>query len=263
MEHSEPKAIQVYPGDAGSSGLVSSEAGSDAMYGAKANPPQATNLIYISQQDLAPVLQHFQTQQLVLFQNIARQQNWLFTKSLLGILLLLLLLIAGGAWIVYNHFQPVEQAKKAIAENFAQHQDHLNRQFSREMEGLSQRYEQNLAKVYQHGYEGYQQVLQFLQKLQKDYHEQATTEQSRNLALYQKTETLDQTVQELTKTLTKAELTILQLQEENKKLKQSEAQLKKTIEKQRAEIKQLRQHVAERLSPAELEKLKQDIQDDD
>ncbi len=223
---------------------------------------QPANLIYVSQQNLTPILQHLQHQQMAIFENINRQQSRSFIKAVVGMILLFLVLLFSVAGGIYWYFQPVETAQKNMAQNLAQYQQNLSKQFSQEINSLQQNYQKDISQIHAQSTMSHQQLLEFVQRLQKEYQEQMAAEENRKIILFQKQEMLEKTVQELTSSLTKSEITILNLREENRKLQEYQVKLQKLAEKQKEEILQLKKQVAEKLSPEELEKIKLERKDD-
>lgn len=221
------------------------------------------SVVYVSPPDLTPILEHFQKQQFAIFHGIAKQQNRALGWMIAGILFFLLLAAAIGFAVFHFYFRPVEQVRKSMASDLADYQQQLQNKFKVQLQEMQQTYEHNVGQLSQEGRAGYEQLFGFAQKVQQDYAQELTLEQKRSSQLLHRQEILEQTVKELTISLTKSEATVVQTTSENQQLQDKLKALQTTVEKQKEEIRLLRKQLAERLSPAELEKLRKELQDDD
>lgn len=228
-----------------------------------ATPNSSPSIVYVAPPDLTPILQQFQSQQLNVFSNIAKQQNrslrWFMVVMIFFLTLVALLAFS----VFYFYFNPIQETQKQMSQNLAEYQGQLQNKFTQQIQEMQKIYEHNTGSLSQESRAGYQQLLEFAQQIQHDYEKELALERDRKNELYHRQETLEQTVAELTTALTKAELSAVQITAENQQLQAKQKELLKNIEKQKEEIRLLRKQAGERLSPLELEKLRKELQTDD
>ena len=200
--------------------------------------------------------------QIAVLHTISRQQNLFFLKTIFGMVVFILIFLAGLAAFVYFFFRPIESVEKNLSNELDIYKKDISQKFTEQSKNLQENYHGHFQKLYDQGQEGYKELLSFLLKVQKDYEQKIVAKQKEELVLQQLSEKQQEKIQDLNKSLTKAEWKILELESQNKELLNKESVWKKEKENYQKEVERLKKQLQERLTKEELESLKRDLDDD-
>lgn len=201
------------------------------------------------------ILESFGKQNLESLEKFSKQQNLTFMKLILCVVGLFTL-IAVCLLIGMHYYLKPSKLDSSLEKNYKIYKNKLLNDFSQHAKRLEHNNNSKLKEIYIQGKQSYQELLNYFLKLQKKYEKKAIDEHKENL-------TLQKRVKELVISLTKAEVNIVKLEALVKKIKSNNKKLQQTNKKYKLEILRLKKRLAERLSPKELELLKQDINNDE
>ena len=153
----------------------------------------ANGLVYNSTKEM------IQEGQIAVLHTISRQQNLFFLKTILGMIVFLLFLLAGVGSLVYYFFRPMERVEKNLSNELDIYKKDISQKFIEQSKNMQENYHSHFQKLYDQGQDGYKELLSFLLKVQKDYEQKILAKQKEEMLLQQQSQKQQENIQELNK----------------------------------------------------------------
>lgn len=231
-----------------------------AMPMLKPNANNDPGLVLWDRQDVVSLLQQFHHSQMGMLQEHHLQNLWLRRWLAWGMILLFGAMLVVGT-LFYRNWASNDTEKNLVREVAASRQE-LQERLYNHLRAQDNRYQGELEKLHQREKDGYQGQMEFLLRLQEEQRKMQQGYEEKIVALEKQNLSLQQSLQQAILSASQQEAAGVKSAAEGKRLQAQLEELKKQLAQAQRDITYWKSKALEKLSAAELEAIRKDLQDD-